>query len=79
MATNGKTAKGKQLAWVFDLNKCIGCQTCSVACKVLWKEGEAGTEHMWWMTVNTKPGKGTPVIGAPTVASQSVLEKNEVS
>ena len=60
MTTNGKTAKGKQLAWVFDLNKCIGCQTCSVACKVLWKEGEAGTEHMWWMTVNTKPGKGTP-------------------
>ena len=60
MATNGKTASRKQLAWVFDLNKCIGCQTCSVACKVLWNEGEAGTEHQWWMTVNTQPGKGTP-------------------
>jgi ethylbenzene hydroxylase subunit beta/complex iron-sulfur molybdoenzyme family reductase subunit beta len=60
MTTNGKTATGKQLAWVFDLNKCIGCQTCSVACKVLWNEGETGTEHMWWMTVNTKPGLGTP-------------------
>jgi ethylbenzene hydroxylase subunit beta/complex iron-sulfur molybdoenzyme family reductase subunit beta len=49
----------RQLAWVFDLNKCIGCQTCSVACKVLWTE-EAGTEAMWWMTVNTQPGRGTP-------------------
>lgn len=50
----------RQLAWVFDLNKCIGCQTCSVACKVLWLQGEAGTEGMWWMTVNTQPGRGTP-------------------
>ena len=49
----------RQLAWVFDINKCIGCQTCSVACKVLWTEGE-GIDHMWWMTVNTLPGRGTP-------------------
>jgi ethylbenzene hydroxylase subunit beta/complex iron-sulfur molybdoenzyme family reductase subunit beta len=59
MVTKAKNGN-KQLAWVFDLNKCIGCQTCSVACKVLWNEGEAGTEHMWWMTVNTQPGRGTP-------------------
>ena len=53
-------AKSKrQLAWVFDLNKCIGCQTCSVACKVLWTQ-TPGMEHMWWMTVNTQPGRGTP-------------------
>ena len=57
MTTSGK----HQLAWVFDLNKCIGCQTCSVACKVLWPEGEEGTDHMWWMTVNTQPGRGTPI------------------
>jgi len=50
----------RQRAWVFDLNKCIGCQTCSVACKVLWTEKEEGTEAMWWMTVNTQPGRGTP-------------------
>jgi ethylbenzene hydroxylase subunit beta/complex iron-sulfur molybdoenzyme family reductase subunit beta len=50
----------RQLAWVYDLNKCIGCQTCSVACKVLWTQEEPGVEHMWWMTVNTKPGLGTP-------------------
>jgi ethylbenzene hydroxylase subunit beta/complex iron-sulfur molybdoenzyme family reductase subunit beta len=53
------TASKRQLAWVFDLNKCIGCQTCSVACKVLWTQDE-GTEHMWWMTTNTQPGRGTP-------------------
>jgi ethylbenzene hydroxylase subunit beta/complex iron-sulfur molybdoenzyme family reductase subunit beta len=50
----------RQLAWVYDLNKCIGCQTCSVACRVLWTEGEGGAEPQWWMTVNTQPGRGTP-------------------
>lgn len=58
METRGST--GRQLAWVFDLNKCIGCQTCSVACKVLWGDGEPGTEAQWWMSVNTQPGRGTP-------------------
>ena len=54
------TASKRQLAWVFDLNKCIGCQTCSVACKVLWPAEDPGTEQQWWMTVNTQPGLGTP-------------------
>jgi DMSO reductase family type II enzyme iron-sulfur subunit len=54
------TSSKRQLAWVFDLNKCIGCQTCSVACKVLWPQNDPGTEQMWWMTVNTQPGRGTP-------------------
>ncbi|MDH3213694.1 MAG: respiratory nitrate reductase subunit beta [Myxococcales bacterium] len=49
----------RQVAWVIDLNRCIGCQTCSVACKVLWTQGE-GEDPMWWCTVNTKPGRGTP-------------------
>jgi ethylbenzene hydroxylase subunit beta/complex iron-sulfur molybdoenzyme family reductase subunit beta len=56
------TANGgqqRQLVWVFDLNRCIGCQTCSVACKVLWTQGD-DTDHMWWCTVNTQPGRGTP-------------------
>lgn len=50
---------GKQIAMVFDLNKCIGCQTCSVACKVLWTNQE-GRKNMWWCSVNTQPGRGTP-------------------
>jgi len=49
----------RQFALVFDLNKCVGCQTCSVACKVLWTRGE-GMDYQWWCTVNTLPGKGTP-------------------
>ena len=50
---------GRQLAMVFDLNKCIGCQTCSVACKVLWTNQE-DRRSMWWCSVNTQPGRGTP-------------------
>jgi DMSO reductase family type II enzyme iron-sulfur subunit len=50
---------GRQMAMVFDLNKCIGCQTCSVACKVLWTNQE-GKRDMWWCTVNTQPGRGSP-------------------
>ncbi|MFQ5380164.1 MAG: 4Fe-4S dicluster domain-containing protein [Dehalococcoidia bacterium] len=49
----------RQITWVIDLNKCMGCQTCSVACKVLWTR-EEGEEHQWWRTVNTMPGEGTP-------------------
>ena len=49
----------RQVAMVFDLNKCIGCQTCSVACKVLWTRDE-GMEYQWWCTVNTQPGRGSP-------------------
>ncbi|MBT4518449.1 MAG: 4Fe-4S dicluster domain-containing protein [Halieaceae bacterium] len=44
---------------VMDLNKCIGCQTCTIACKQLWTRNE-GMDYMWWNTVNTMPGKGTP-------------------
>ena len=49
----------KQVAMVFDLNKCLGCQTCSVACKVLWTQNE-GEDYQWWCTVNTLPGRGHP-------------------
>ena len=44
----------RQLAMVMDLNKCLGCHTCSVACKTLWTKSE-GMEYMWWNTVNTMP------------------------
>ena len=49
----------RQVAMVFDLNKCLGCQTCVIACKTSWTRGD-GMDYMWWATVNTQPGKGTP-------------------
>ena len=30
----------RQIAFVTDLNKCIGCQTCTVTCKKLWTKNE---------------------------------------
>jgi DMSO reductase family type II enzyme iron-sulfur subunit len=52
-------SKQRQMAWVIDLNKCIGCQTCSVACKVLWTRDDS-EKAQWWCSVNTQPGEGTP-------------------
>jgi steroid C-25 hydroxylase beta subunit len=50
---------GKQVAMVIDLNKCIGCQACTAACKSLWTD-EPGQEYMLWNNVETKPGRGYP-------------------
>ena len=49
-----------QLASVFHLDKCIGCHTCSVACKSQWTD-RRGVEYAWWNHVETKPGTGYPV------------------
>jgi nitrate reductase / nitrite oxidoreductase, beta subunit len=45
---------------VFHLDKCIGCHTCSIACKNIWTD-RSGTEYMWWNNVETKPGTGYPI------------------
>ena len=44
---------------VFHLDKCIGCHTCSIACKNIWTD-RTGAEYMWWNNVETKPGTGYP-------------------
>jgi nitrate reductase beta subunit len=44
----------KQFAAVFDINKCIACQTCTMACKHTWTTGE-GQEYMFWNNVESKP------------------------
>ncbi|WP_457624475.1 4Fe-4S dicluster domain-containing protein [Persephonella sp.] len=49
----------RQLAMVMDLNKCIGCQTCTVACKTQWTNRN-GREYMYWNNVETQPGTGYP-------------------
>jgi nitrate reductase beta subunit len=48
-----------QLSMAFNLEKCIGCNTCTVACKNVWTNRE-GAEYMWWNNVETKPGIGYP-------------------
>jgi nitrate reductase beta subunit len=48
-----------QIATLFHLDKCIGCHTCSIACKNIWTD-RPGTEYMWWNNVETKPGTGYP-------------------
>ncbi len=50
----------KQWAVVFDLNKCIGCQTCTIACKTTWTSGK-GQEYMFWNNVETKPFGSYPL------------------
>lgn len=48
-----------QFAFVFNLNRCIGCMTCSMACKATWTFSR-GQEAMWWNNVETKPHGGYP-------------------
>ncbi len=48
-----------QISMVFHLDKCIGCHTCSIACKNIWTD-RPGSEYMWWNNVETKPGTGFP-------------------
>lgn len=48
-----------QYGMVMDLNKCLGCQTCTIACKKLWTDRD-GTGHMYWNNVETRPGGGYP-------------------
>ncbi|MDQ1298249.1 MAG: nitrate reductase / nitrite oxidoreductase, beta subunit [Campylobacterota bacterium] len=48
-----------QMSMVFHLDKCLGCHTCTVACKNIWTDRK-GAEYMWWNNVETKPGTGYP-------------------
>ncbi|MCC7229650.1 MAG: 4Fe-4S dicluster domain-containing protein [Fimbriimonadaceae bacterium] len=49
----------RQLVAVFNTNRCIACQTCTMACKSTWTFNQ-GQEHMWWNNVETKPYGGYP-------------------
>lgn len=48
-----------QIGMVLNLDKCIGCHTCSVTCKNVWTSRE-GMEYAWFNNVETKPGVGYP-------------------
>lgn len=69
----------RQVAMVLDLNKCLGCHTCSVACKKLWNT-DTGSDYTYWNNVETHPGKGYPAqwqeIGGRT--AQGTVKKGEI-
>ena len=48
-----------QIGKVLNLDKCIGCHTCSVTCKNVWTN-RPGMEYAWFNNVETKPGIGYP-------------------
>jgi len=60
MSYRFETGKQKrQFAAVFNINRCIACQTCTMACKSTWTFSP-GQELMWWNNVETKPYGGYP-------------------
>src|ERR1017187_8880463 len=48
-----------QMAMVMNLDKCIGCHTCSVTCEQAWTN-RSGVEYVWFNNVETRPGQGCP-------------------
>ncbi|HHP7236734.1 MAG TPA: nitrate reductase subunit beta [Desulfobacterales bacterium] len=48
-----------QMAMVLNLDKCIGCHTCSIPCKNVWTSRK-GAEYIWYNNVESKPGIGYP-------------------
>jgi len=48
-----------QMGMVMNLDKCIGCHTCSVTCKQAWTN-RTGVEYVWFNNVETRPGLGYP-------------------
>jgi nitrate reductase beta subunit len=48
-----------QIGMVLNLDKCIGCHTCSVSCKNVWTNRD-GVQYAWFNNVETKPGIGYP-------------------
>ncbi|ADH98805.1 nitrate reductase subunit beta [Salisediminibacterium selenitireducens] len=48
-----------QIGMVMNLDKCIGCHTCSITCKNTWTNRQ-GAEYMYFNNVETKPGIGYP-------------------
>src|SRR5690606_24096209 len=55
----GRMKVRAQVAMVLNLDKCIGCHTCSITCKNVWTNRE-GVEYVWFNNVESKPGVGYP-------------------
>jgi nitrate reductase beta subunit len=64
-----------QFAFVFNINRCLACQTCSMADKSTWLFSK-GQEYMWWNNVETKPYGGYPQF---TLLFNILLFKNSIA
>ena len=66
-----------QIAMVMNLDKCIGCHTCSVTCKNVWTSRQ-GMEYAWFNNVETKPGIGYPEgLGEPGALARRMGAQKE--
>ena len=54
-----------QMSMVMNLDKCIGCHTCSVTCKQAWTN-RTGTEYVWFNNVETADGYTRKVCNVET-------------
>ena len=48
-----------QISMALNLDKCLGCHTCSITCKNAWTN-RPGAEYMYFNNVETKPSVGYP-------------------
>lgn len=69
----------KQVRMVFDLNKCLGCQSCTMACKTMWTDRNSGHMYMYWNNVESKPGKGYPKNWETLGGWYTTSDKNSLS
>jgi len=62
---NPKYGNRAQYGMLIDINKCIGCHSCTMACKQTWTSGP-GQEDMFWNSVATAPYGKYPRHGEDT-------------
>jgi nitrate reductase beta subunit len=64
-----------QIGMVLNLDKCIGCHTCSITCKNVWTSRE-GVEYAWFNNVETKPALVFPSVGNRRNGTAAGYEKS---
>ena len=77
MSAKTRPATPHQIAMVFDLNKCIGCQTCSVACKMLWTRDDDRPRVQPSGSANTNRWPPSGIRSGPPAKSSSVAKLPE--
>ena len=63
-----------QVGMVLNLDKCIGCHTCSVTCKNVWTSRD-GVEYAWFNNVETKPKTNGMAAGCANPTANWYLSK----